>query len=167
MKSIKGHLFMHWDSRGGSIFVAEEDKDKAIAKYNEKTLGGEWSVEDILWEDYTGAAELFYPDDVRIEDLDGTDLEKHGYVVVDINQWSLEDCEDPTMEWPPTYIPNENILNSKTNEEYLEEGGVVEMEFVPNGKEPDKFKNTDEGQTVTGWWWPRWDDDAFGMWLVI
>lgn len=162
MLTVKGYVYGHYDSRGGTTFVRAENREEADRKYVKYYWGEEerpgvnpeeftqW-LKGVCDEDFMFHAALHVPDGYAL-DTESIDLEVEGMVIHKGNK-SLKD-------WPRTQ-DDLNRLHVKQDfcqiEQTAHGSNIVELEFVPEGNQPVR---------LTNWEWPRWDDDAFSF-LVI
>lgn len=150
MKKVNGFLYDHYDSRGGTMMIVTDNREKADEFYNLNIF--DMDPEDvsdfggISDEDFLCKAELHFPDDVDLP-MD-RDLEDDiGGRVIRTGTNTREDWP----EWNHIYCEERNFL-----EEFeFDKDHIKVLEFVPENKEPVMF--------VNGWDWPRWDDDAYSF----
>ncbi len=133
-----GHLYGHYDSRGGTTFVcsktATPDRKTADRAFG-SSMGwpiGPWPLEGVD-EDYLGEATLLVPDSETVangDDLDGGD-------------------DDRAVVVRGTRTPH-------NPDDFLDGSGPWELVFVPSGTKAPKPS-----------YHPRWDDDAYSFFFVL
>lgn len=135
MKKLRGFLYGHYDSRGGTTMVVANTKEEADNYYNFDDDSGCLATNDFMTK-----VELFFPDDFDLHI--NMDLEDYGRVI----------CRGTEKDWP------EWNNKEKETRDFFMFGGedtIQILEFVPYGEKPVLLAD--------GWAWPRWDDDAFGF----
>lgn len=146
MNSVHGFVYGHYDSRGGTYFIAAGSKTEADTYYNKNVFAEDeiFTEKELIEMDYHISDDDFmFEADLYMPYVppSGTELEEIG-IVVEEGNYGLED-------W------NEEILKTEVPDDFSRKTGFAVLEFVPFGEKPKKLSN--------GWNQPRWDDDAYGF----
>jgi hypothetical protein len=141
--SHQGFLYGHYDSRGGTTFIAEPTQEKADARYA-AIFGMEAAeIADAIEEDRFGPATLYTNQELEPgEELESTQSgEGTGKVLVAV------------ATLPPELSPDEFKLDEDGfSDAFLFGPGPFRLYHVVDGEQPPE-------PCV----YPRWDDDAFGF----
>jgi hypothetical protein len=147
MNSIKGFVYGHYDSRGGTTMIVADTREEADKVYLLDIFGyDEGEAEEfgarVCAEDFMYEAELHFPEGTIVF---GSDLE-----------WG----EDGMVLTPGPNKPED--FNFEAANDYnrevdpYEPEGPAMLEFVPKDGKPQMIKN---------WSHPHWDDDAYSFHL--
>lgn len=145
--AITGHVFGQYDSRGGTTFIPEEDRDAAARKFaalwEPEPKDMEEMVKGVIEDNWIGKARLW----VKETPEDGTELD--GYVP---DEWEGEGT------WPVQVVIAPDRLVSRPEEEFIDGEAwgeeTIDLEVVEAGE---------KAVVVVDGKHPRWDDDAYNF----
>jgi hypothetical protein len=152
MAELKGFLYMHWDSRGGTTMVVAPNREEADRRYvKEVFMYDNETIRNmplgLIDEDFGSTVTLHFRKGANLNgDLEWKADNKKGYVL----------CKGQIASWPPTDDDEDEWSDEANDARNAEiDKGHIELEYVAPGDEPVIFKD--------GWYNPRWDDDAFSF----
>jgi len=170
MKQLKGYVYGHYDSRGGSSFVTAASREEADKRYayhfwTEEFIEQELAKEDwwqgiseYVKDDFLCETVLHVPDDFDPAKFDTKDLENAEFPdkLMNEDEWKAwQDVPAPGMMVAPgEFTKLEDIDEDESDFLNYVDGELMHLEFVPTGSQP---------QFLTKFCHPRWDDDAYNF----